>query len=98
MSLGVNTSLSSPLLSRFDIVLVLQDLKNPEWDATVADHILSAPTSAVSRDSKELDTARFSSHETTANVFLFEIVRLDHLKAFVLVAHGTDVDAMISEF
>lgn len=40
VSLGVNTSLSGPLLSRFDIVLVLQDLKNPEWDETVADHIL----------------------------------------------------------
>ena len=36
----MNTSLSGPLLSRFDITLVLQDLKNQEWDARVADHIL----------------------------------------------------------
>lgn len=37
----MNTTLSGPLLSRFDIVLVLLDEKNPEWDAIVSSHILA---------------------------------------------------------
>ncbi|XP_075073551.1 putative DNA helicase MCM9 isoform X1 [Nicotiana tabacum] len=39
--LSVNTTLSGPLLSRFDIVLVLLDTRNPEWDAVVSSHILA---------------------------------------------------------
>ena len=40
-SLEVNTGLSGPLLSRFDLVMVLRDAQGPEWDDTVSEHILA---------------------------------------------------------
>ena len=39
-TLAANTSLSGPLLSRFDIILVLRDVQNAQWDEHVSSHIL----------------------------------------------------------
>ncbi|XP_076755328.1 DNA helicase MCM9 [Xylocopa sonorina] len=36
------TNLGDPLLSRFDLILLLKDNRNPEWDRLTSEHILKA--------------------------------------------------------
>ncbi|XP_043817195.1 probable DNA helicase MCM9 isoform X3 [Manihot esculenta] len=63
-TLSVNTALSGPLLSRFDIVLVLLDTKNPEWDAVVSSHILA-----------EGESDNGDSNDDLANIWTLDMLR-----------------------
>ncbi|XP_035774534.1 DNA helicase MCM9-like [Anopheles albimanus] len=38
---AANIGIGGPLLSRFDIVLILRDIRAPDWDADIANHLLS---------------------------------------------------------
>ncbi|KAF5304261.1 hypothetical protein FQA39_LY09788 [Lamprigera yunnana] len=57
-SLSLNLAISSSLLSRFDLVLMLKDTYRHEWDSLIADHILnrlSIGTTKVSPNLWELE-------------------------------------------
>ncbi|KAJ1825941.1 DNA helicase mcm9 [Coemansia sp. RSA 2703] len=49
-SLSVNTALSSPLLSRFDLIMVLLDTRNDQWDMRVAEYLLEGADLAAAAD------------------------------------------------
>ena len=49
LDLATNTAIASPLLSRFDLVLVLRDVPSPEWDDKVATFLLNGHLRAGQR-------------------------------------------------
>lgn len=48
-SMSVNVALATPLLSRFDLVILMLDKQDPEWDKTVSDFILRGMSVAKSQ-------------------------------------------------
>lgn len=57
---SINIGIASPLLSRFDLVFVLRDERNMEWDDKVADHLIK-PVSAEGNERRFQDTSLWSN-------------------------------------
>jgi len=43
-TMASNCGIPTPLLSRFDVILVMLDIHDPEWDDMIADHVLNSVT------------------------------------------------------
>ncbi|CAL9021279.1 unnamed protein product [Prunus brigantina] len=88
-SLSVNTALSGPLLSRFDIVLVLLDTKNPEWDGVVSSHILS-----------EGEPDKGKQDEDLANIWPFPMLRryIHFVKGYFRPVLTREAEIVISSY
>ena len=71
VNLSVNSGLASPLLSRFDLILVLLDAKDENWDDILARHILDDD-----EDSAPVADAQFWTFERLRSYF----IHIKHLK------------------
>lgn len=67
-ALNVNIALASPLLSRFDIIVVLVDTQNEGWDRIVSDYILTGkhPAEDVSRTKRLWNVEKMQAYISVA--------------------------------
>lgn len=64
LSISENTALGSPLLSRFDIILVLLDTYDENWDNMVASYILDGRNIATENNASLWPIAKMKSYFT----------------------------------
>ncbi|KAJ2795344.1 DNA helicase mcm9 [Coemansia guatemalensis] len=74
-SLAINTALSTPLLSRFDLVLVLLDSHDEQWDSRVASFLLADPSAGGPDKDKETDHATAAADSEVSDIWPFDKVQ-----------------------
>jgi DNA helicase MCM9 len=68
-SISLNTTIASPLLSRFDMIFVLKDNQVQEWDRAVSSHILRDSSGADSEHECEVSSASITHPSTDGSDF-----------------------------
>eukprot|EP00126_Sphaerothecum_destruens_P007015 Sdes_comp19646_c0_seq1m11440 len=76
LPLSVNLSIASPLLSRFDLVLVLVDSQDPGWDRALSKFILS-------KKRHGLLPAKYPSEENPENCLATDLWSYENLKLYI---------------
>lgn len=92
---AANIGIASPLLSRFDVVFILRDERNADWDSQIADHVLKRTKNVAEPHSGDLwSVDKLQSHflairdidaqmTREANAILaayYQYCRADHLR------------------
>ncbi len=83
--LSVNIAMASPLLSRFDLILLMLDTRNAEWDRCVTEHLLDIKESDQSADLTGADA------DADADAAGDDVVSVAGARAAVGAAAGDDL-------
>ncbi|KAK6643757.1 hypothetical protein RUM43_000020 [Polyplax serrata] len=75
LPMSVNVAISSPLLSRFDIVLVLLDSKSPEWDRSLCNFMFEKRTKNSQEHCNRGNTLIESTWTTTDIQKYFSVIK-----------------------
>ncbi|KAF9415676.1 DNA helicase mcm9 [Podila epigama] len=105
-SVSINIALASPLLSRFDLVLVLMDTGNPNWDHKISSFILDAKIMAGDQDdphramrSRDVQRARRAAHRRKRRMLarIRDFAEQGNLNSSQGLDHGRDGDGNENE-